>query len=164
MSLYFVPGDRFVDPVKVEQSDVIQAVKREAHWKSFQRLLKTYQEGLDWVVANGGNVIWTKTGALFGHGSKRPHSDVEHVWTTIIDAVGDDRLCLITAGTFLKLVVAQRPERHWLCTASPTGHLDPLTGDVINTLEYWLNPAYQSPAAKRAPSIEDLKAHWGIGV
>lgn len=156
--LYFVPGDRLIDPAKVENSDVVQAVKREAHWKSFQRLLQTYSEGVDWTVANGGNVIWTKTGALFGYGSKLPLNDVTHLWQTITQAVGNDRLCNITAGTLLKLTIAQRPET-WLCTTRETGHLDPLTGDQIFALEYWINADYHPPIKRKATML-DLQEHF----
>lgn len=156
MPLYRVPEGKLIDPAKVAKKDVVTAVERHTHWRSFEKLMRTYEEGLDWVVSNGGRVVWTKTGALFGHGSKRPHADVEHLWETVIAAVGDDRLCSIAVGTLLQLAISRRPE-NWLCSVEDTGRVDALTQDPIFTYQYWIGTV--SPVARR-PTVDDLRSKW----
>ncbi len=161
MPLYIVPGDRLIVPQDVEQKDVIAATKRHSHWKTYERLIQTYEDGVGWVLTNGGRITWTKTGALFGHRSPLAHKDIEHLWETLIAAVGDDRLCVIAAGTFLQLTIARRPET-WLGTPVETDKVDPLTGKTIFTYEYWLEPNYMPPhLARPRPTVDDLKAKWG---
>ena len=154
--LYFVPGDKFIDPLKVGNSDLIRTLERVAHFQSFKRLLQTYNEGSDWVVANGGKIVWTKTGALFGYNSPRPYKDVEHIWKIMEQVYGDSRLALMSAGTLLKWTIAKRPET-WLCTSQPTGYIDSVTGKEIQSLSYWIDDNY-SPPRKQKANVSDLTA------
>lgn len=159
MPLYLVPGDRLIDPKKVEKKPVVGKILRATHRASLDRLFKTYEEGLAYVLNNGGRVAWTKTGALFGHKSSLPHKDIEHLWFTVTSSVGDGRLCYQGVGTLLQLMISKRPET-WLCNLVETGHVDPLDGTDIYAYQYWVDEGY-IPPEEPLPTVALLSKKWG---
>ena len=86
--------------------DVIQAVKRKVHTSTKDKIIRTIDSGVLWAIDRGVNrarpLVWTKSAALFGHGSPLSHTDVEHLWKHVVSSVGDGKECLQAVGGFLR--------------------------------------------------------------
>lgn len=72
--LYQVPGDRLMSPEKIKLKEVIQAVERRAHHKSLGRMVKTYEEGVEWVVRRRATV--SDLASKWGSTSQSAHAGV----------------------------------------------------------------------------------------
>ena len=146
MPLYDVTyKDLFIDPDEVLASDVMRALERKLHPRTYERVIKTAIEGVGSVrPSSNSKLVWTRSAALFGHRSPRPKCDVDHFWNSIISALGDDRECLWGVGSVLRYAIALRPET-WLVYRQKTGDVDPVTGKEIKISEYWINDQYTPP-------------------
>lgn len=169
MPLFNVNGGRAnaykIEPNDVEESQYVEACKRNLDPRRFARAVKTVDEAVDFVVANGlGKLIWTKAGASFGHRSKNPHDRINHLWDAVVDAVGDGKECLITVGCLLRWRIALRPET-WLLWVEETDDIDPDTGNKIKVSQYWVDNSFLPPKPKKpktiATGIDALREQWG---
>lgn len=148
MPLYDVTfKDTFIDPTKAETSEHIQAVKRyytedKRSEKTFDKIIRILDEAIDSVKPSASSkLVWTKTGALFGHNSPRPLKDVEYVWEKVIGSVGDDKNCLIAMGALFRWRISLRPET-WLAYRQDSEDVDPTTGRKILISTYWIDENY----------------------
>lgn len=138
-----MPFPREVTAKKCETADWVKAVRRKAHPKTFERIVKTLDEGIERIIVeNDGKLVWAKTGSLMGHKSGGPKRDIDHAWDAVIDVVGDGRPCVFAMGQLTKWRIAVRPET-WLMFLRDVEKVDPLTGDEIFTAEYWINEAFR---------------------
>lgn len=161
MPLYDVTfEDMWVDPLKAESSEHIQAVER--FYKSSPRTFPKIIQILDDAVSSlrpsaSSKLVWTKTGALLGNSSPRPHRDVEYVWDKVVGAVGDDKECLIAMGSLLRWRISLRPEI-WLVFRQESDNVNKDTGKRIRISNYWIdsNYVYKGPAPKRSKA--EMKA------
>lgn len=166
MPLYDVTNKNhsLVRPADAEGYEVLEAVKRKCAKSTFDRMVKTVDDAIEDAVQAGGKLIWTKSAALFGHGSTQPKKHVDHLWEHIIKSVGEDKHALMAVGGMLRWRISERKE-NWLVyrREDPTGKIDPDTGHVITISEYWINPTYQYKAATvlRRPGLSDLASKWG---
>lgn len=158
MPLYDVtnPREVLVHPSDAESYEVLQAVKRKTHTATFDKITRTVDQAIDSVKpTNKSKLIWTRSAALFGHGSMQPKANVDHVWDNVIAAVGDDKQCLRAVGGLLRWRISLRQET-WLVyrRKDPNGRLDPDTGKVISISEYWIDNNYkQMRQAKKAMDL-----------
>lgn len=166
MTLFNVTGGKnnayVINPSSVEESQYIEALKKKLHPAKYSRIVKTAEEAVDSIVTHGrGKLIWTKAGALFGHGSMQPKKRVDHLWDGVVEAVGDGKECLIAVGCLLRWVIAQRPET-WLLWVEETDDIDPDTGNKIKVSQYWIDHSF-APEKPRTfkSSVDALKAQWG---
>ncbi len=164
MALFNVNGGHknayLIDPVDVEDSEYIAACKRNLNTRRFERVVKTVDEAIDFVVTNNlGKLIWTKAGASFGRRSKNPTDRINHLWDAVTEAVGDGKECLITIGCFLRWRIALRPET-WLLWVEETDDLDPDTGAKIKVSQYWVDDTFL-PVPPKKTGVDALKERWG---
>lgn len=134
--------DRLVDPAKAEQDPWVQALVRNKHPRTFQKMLQIVDGAIDAAVSSGatsGNLVWTKAGVLFGHGSQQSHADINYLWDEIKQVTGDGRECLFALGTLLRWRFALRPDEDWLVYKRESDTvMDEFTGEPINIAEYWI--------------------------
>lgn len=148
---------RKITPESIAGSEYLLAFERKSNPKTYSRVLKTVEETIgNLVVDNVGKLVWTKTGACFGHRSMEPKFRVDHLWQAAVNAMGEGREVLILVGTLLRLKISERPET-WLLYMQETDDLDPETGKKIKVSNYWIDNDFSPP---RPPNIEDLKAKW----
>jgi hypothetical protein len=165
MPLYYVTfKDSYVDPKKAETADHIVAVKRfyESSPRTFTKILRILDEAIDSVEPSAtSKLVWTKTGALFGHNSPRPLRDVEYVWEKVIGAVGDDKNCLIAMGSLFRWRISLLTDT-WLVFRQDSENIDPSTGKKILISTYWIDNTYRfmgvppkkTKSEKQAPATE----------
>lgn len=135
-------ADTYVDPSKAELAQHIQAVKRHHREVTWNKILRIMDEAINSVKpSKSSKLVWTKTGALFGHSSARPLRDVEYVWEKVIGAVGDDKNCLIAMGALFRWRISLRPET-WLVFRQDSEDVDPTTGRKILISTYWIDNSY----------------------
>ena len=150
-------------PADAEGYEVLQAVKRKTHPATFDKITRTVDQAVDSVKpTNKSKLIWTRSAALFGHGSMQPKANVDHVWDNVIAAVGDDKQCLRAVGGLLRWRISLRPET-WLVyrRKDPNGRLDPDTGKVISISEYWIDNNYSQ--ARQVKKAMDLGTDYTVG-
>jgi len=152
-----------IEPTDAETSKHIAAVKRFYPAVTFNKIIRILDEAIDSVKPSASSkLVWTKTGALFGHNSPRPLRDVEYVWEKVIGAVGDDKNCLIAMGALFRWRISLRPET-WLAYRQDSENVDPDTGRKILISTYWIDENYsfkgKTKASKKAPAtLADLSA------
>lgn len=153
MALYDVTfKDMLISSANAESSAHIQAVKRFYPAVTFNKILRILDEAIASVKPSASSkLVWTKTGALFGHNSPRPLRDVEYCWEKVIGAVGDDKNCLIAMGALFRWRISLRPEL-WLAYRQDSENVDPSTGRKILISTYWIdeNYVYNGPAPKKS--------------
>jgi hypothetical protein len=146
--------DTWVDPEEAEAFDTIVALKRDLPANTFDRLVKTVDEMIESVdPTDTSKLVWTKAGALFGHGSEGPKKWIEHLWEKVIDVVGPDRLCLIAVGSLLRWRISLRSET-WLVYRRESGSKDPMTGKPVLISEYWINEDYVFKGKKKKKGLD----------
>lgn len=165
MGLYDVSfnSPRLVTPSEIGDSVYIEALLRKLHPQTYRRVLKTAEEAVENLVKSSfgkGKLVWTKTGALFGHSSLEPKKHVDHLWEAVIAAVGDDKNCLKTVGTILLWTVSKRREQHWLMYREDTGEVDDDTGKPIKICTYWIDPNFVPVPPKKRYTAADLCAKF----
>ena len=140
MALYDISyqKDRLVDPNNTENMEIIRVLKKKVNSISFDRVVKTIAEALEFSIKNSTKLVWVSAGSLFGYSSLRPHKDVDHLWTKIMAAVGDGKECLWGVGALLKWQVALREET-WVLYKQERDEIDPETGKPIYVSEYWID-------------------------
>lgn len=131
-----------VNPEDAANYDVIQSVRRKTHPRTWDKMVDTVDNGIEWSIQRGvtrnNPLVWTKGAALFGHNSPLPHKDVEHLWSNTVAAVGDGKECLQAIGGLLRWRMSLRKEL-WLVYRQETGNIDPDTGKKITASEYWID-------------------------
>ena len=128
----------YLNPADMEGSDYVYALKRDLNPKTFERITKTIDEGLEALASAGVNkLVWTKTGALLGYSSMQPKKHVDHVWENVIKVMGDGKACLKSAGSLVRWRISLREET-WLLYRQETDSIDPDTGRIIYVSEYWI--------------------------
>jgi hypothetical protein len=165
MPLYDVTWKpKLVDPRTIEECEIIAKLRKRLHPRTFERCVKTVSEGVASVKPSAiSKLVWTKSAALFGHGSVLPHSLVEHLWESVESVVGPDKPALITVGTLLRWQIAQRVET-WLVFRRDSDEIDLQTGDLITISEYWINEGFQlngRSGRSLSDSADRLAAAWG---
>lgn len=166
MPLFDVTNTRAskVKPEDAEEYEVLAKLKRDLDPKTFSRILKTVDEAIDSLnPSRSSSLVWTRSAALFGHGSQRPHKQIEHLWKNIESVVGPDKLALKAVGGFLRWRISLR-DQTWLVYRSDSDKRDPDTGKLITISEYWIDDTFAPPPPKaRAPktSLQDLANAWG---
>jgi len=152
---------RLITPDQAADNDYTRAFIRKTHPKTIERVNKTVRDAIQATVDAGvGKLVFTKSAIEFGHQSKKPHKDVEHLWKSVISAVGDGKECLILVGCLLKVDIASRSET-WLVYRRDTGNLDPVTQKPVFVSEYWITNTFTPPPPKRKPTVLDLSTKWG---
>lgn len=134
-------GERLVDPARAEQDPWVSAIARRKHARTFNKMIRIMDNAIQSVVDSGhnsGNLIWTKAGVLFGHGSGQVHGDVNYLWDEIIQVTGNGRECLFALGTMLKWRFSLRSEDWLVYKRLDDNHFDEVTGDPIRVAEYWI--------------------------
>lgn len=127
-----------ITPKSVEKFDLIKAFKRRAPATTFARVIKTVDEALDALVEQGSaKFVWTKMGALLGHGSNRPKCNVDHLWEKVIEAVGDGKECLMLVGSLLRWRISIRDE-NWVLVVQQTDEYDYEGDKWITVSTYWI--------------------------
>lgn len=165
MPLYDVTNanEVLVRPSDAESYEVLQAVKRKTLKVTFDKITRTVDQAVDSVKpTNKSKLIWTRSAALFGHGSMQPKANVDHVWDNVIAAVGDDKQCLRAVGGLLRWRISLRDET-WLVyrRKDVNGRLDPDTGKVISISEYWIDENYKQ--ARQIKKAMDLGTDYSAG-
>jgi len=169
MPLYDVtnPKHKKISPKSLEKSPEIQVLIRDLRKDKFERLKKTIDGLLNNLIpSESSRLIWTKAAALVGHSSEGSKKWIDHFWEKIISVVGPDRLCLITAGTFIKWRISLRKET-WLLNRRESDKWDDIDKKYIRISEYWINENYVLPDNnnKKKPasmeSIRQLQEKWG---
>lgn len=156
MPLYDVTftNPRLVNPIDAENYDVIQAVKRKRQANTWSRMVQTVDEAIDWAEQTGAHrLIWTRSAALFGHGSLQPKARVDHLWDNVIAAVGGDVTCLKAVGGLLRWRISLRTDT-WLVYRKDTDEKDPTTGKLITVSEYWINNNFSPPQKKKSSGLD----------
>ena len=158
MALYDVTfKDTYVDPADAERAEHIQAVKRFYPAVTFNKIIRIVDEAIHSVKPSASSkLVWTKTGALFGHNSPRPLRDVEYCWEKVIGAVGDDKNCLIAMGAIFRWRISLRPET-WLAYRQDSQNVDPSTGRKILISTYWIDEGYVFKGTRKK-SKSEMKA------
>ena len=136
-------GERDVDPDKVEQMDLIRAVQNHLPKRTYDKIIRTFDNAVNSTADNHQNLVWTTAGCLFGYGSKQPHADINHAWEKIIGIVGPDKFCKMTVGAILQWRIAIRARNtneNWYCYKIESDELDPETDKPITRTEYWIKP------------------------
>lgn len=170
MPLYDVTHkDIYVDPEEAEQYELIQNLMNKLHAGKFKAIVRIVDEAIDSVKPTKSTaLVWTRTGALFGHSSTRPLKDINYLWDTVIDVVGEGKVLLKTVGALMRWRTAMRPEKNWLVYRQETDKLDPDTGKPITASEYWIcedyKPKVKKKVNKNKPAtlvdVSKLKKKW----
>ena len=126
-----------VNPNKESKNPIVLKIKTTLPKQSLKFLDRVYEEAIESSIRDGDNLTWTKSGALFGHTSKRPKHDIDRLWDNVVKCVGDGKECLMAVGAILRVKIAERPE-DWYVIKQETGEVDPLTGKDIYVSEYWI--------------------------
>jgi len=161
MPLYDVTKkpDRLITPSDIECSSYLSVLRREIHSATYNRIVKTGEEAVEKLVkSNFGKLVWTKTGALFGHDSLEPKKHVDHLWRTVANVMGEDKHCLLTVGTLLMWTIARRNEP-WLLWREESNTVDVETGKPIRVSQYWIDQNYV-PEMRKRYTPEDLCAKF----
>jgi len=165
MPLYDVTHkDVRVNPDDAENYELIVNLKKKLkHPNQFKALVRIVDEAIDSVKPTKSTaLVWTRTGALFGHSSTRPMKDITYLWDTVIDITGEGKVLLLTIGALMRWRTSIRPEKHWLVYRQDKGGIDPDTGKNITISEYWINKSYTPVKKKKTSgfSTDDLAAKF----
>lgn len=167
MPLYDVTtGHSVVPPRKAEQYVALVKLRQELPESTFNRLVRTVDEAIASCKPSANSkLVWTRSAALFGHGSTQPLKHVEHLWANVEKVVGPGKLTLKAVGGLLRWRISLRSDT-WLGYRRDSDQLDPSTGKLITISEYWINNDYIPPghAKPTASQINDLASVWGARV
>lgn len=161
-------------PVKVSTKDaenfeVLVKLKKKLPEATFNKLVRTVDQAIDSVKpSESSKLVWTRSSALFGHGSSQPHKSIEHLWEKVESIFGQDKYSLIAVGGLLRWRISIRKE-NWLVYRRDSDTLDPITGKLITISEYWINESFtltpkENPQPKvivRKANVNDLASKWG---
>jgi hypothetical protein len=165
--------DRLINPDDAANYDQIQAVATKLP-VDFVKAVKTVDAGVLWAkTKGGGQFVWTKAAAMFGHTSPfyaQYKSEVDHLWTTVISAVGDGTNCVKCVGGLLRWRIALDPDDSgdiWLLWKKLTDDDDPITGRKISISEYFIKNDYvfaKPSPKKRGLDLSKLSDAWGASI
>lgn len=163
MPLYDVTNkDVLVTPADCAGYDLLKCLERKLHPITHERCWKTVRDAVESVKpSKASKLTWTRMAALFGEKNLQPSRHVDHLWDSVISAVGDDKECLQAIGALLRAVVAERPET-WLVYRQETGDLDPITGKKITISSYWIDENYVPPETKQKKKAK-APSHAPVG-
>jgi len=140
--------DKLVDVSYEENTEFMRTLRNDLPKVTFKKVLRIVDEAIASVKpTKSTQLVWTKTGALFGHNSERPLRDVTYVWDKVISCVGDGKNCLRTMGNLMRWRTALRPEI-WLVYRQDMGGIDPDTGKTIRVSNYWIDQKYRGICLK----------------
>ena len=146
--------DYYVNPKKAATSKHIQKVMIVFPTVTFDKILRILDEAIDSVKpSKASQLVWTKTGALFGRKSPRPLRDVEYVWEKVIAAVGNSKHCLIAMGALFRWRISLRPEM-WLAYREESASIDESTGRHIHVSKYWIDENYNGEVPKTQAQLD----------
>jgi len=131
-------GDLIDEIQTLKNNEYTNALKRKIHVKSFNRILKTIDDGLDELLKNNNKLIWASNRSLLGHSSTLPKKHIDHLWYNVIDSVGECKNCLKTVGSLLRYRISVRKET-WLLYKRKSDEIDKETNKPISVSEYWIN-------------------------
>ena len=130
---------RLIKHAKIEKNDVFTAIKNRVKKATWDRLLKTVHEAVESILQQDPTKLtWTRAGVLFGYNSNQPLKRVNHLWDSIINVVGDGKMCKLGVGCLLQHNISQRPEK-WFMIKRETGEWDKEEDKEITIREYWIN-------------------------
>lgn len=167
MSLYDITngGPNKVDPAKAEAFKYIQKIIQQLHARTFQRVIQTIDDELDGLKpSESSKLVWTKTGALIGHGSTGPKKHIDHVWENVSSAFGGNgRSTLIGVGSLVRWRISLRPET-WLVYRRESDIFDEISQKLVTISEYWINEDFIPPDAPASKAnLSDLQKKFSGG-
>ena len=144
-------GGKEVNPVKLEKSKLMKALKRASPGVTWDKILLTVDRALDLAIFNGEtsagtNLVWCCTGSLLGHSSPAPHADMTYLHDKISKLAGGGRLSTMTAGVLVQWRIANRAaEMHeeWYCSKVDTNTWDEELQGYVYYYQYWRAKAAQ---------------------
>ena len=159
MSLYDVTHkpDRLITAEDCEEYEPIQKIVSCMNKKTLDSNLRFIDKILvDLQPSKLSNLIYTKTGILFGHMSQQNKMKVDRLWEKVIEVVGDGPECLMTIGGLLRWRIALDTENTWLLWVEDTGQIEDLSGKKIKISNYWIDNHYQIPKQNTAQDLANL--------
>lgn len=160
MPLYDVTGKDFkVDVEYEENTELINALRRRysSNPQTFKMILRIIDDALNSLKPSiSSELVWTKTGALFGKTSNRPLHDVDRLWSRVEGAVGEGKNTLRTMGNLMRWRIAVREET-WLVYRQETEEIDPDTGKKISISCYWIDESYEGQDGIRPRTKKEMK-------
>ena len=114
-----------VKPKDAESFEVLLKLKKKLPQVTFDKLVRTVDQAIDSVKpSETSRLVWTRSSALFGHGSSQPHKSIEHLWGSVETIFGQDKYSLIAVGGLLRWRISIRKE-NWLVYRRDSDTLDP---------------------------------------
>lgn len=159
MPLFDITYNNFwVNPSVEEEKDLIKILKTNCSQRpkvTFKKICRVFDEAIASVrPTKSSNLIWTKTGALFGHSTTRPLADVEYVWDCVKHSVGNSKNCMFLMGNLMRWRISLLPEI-WLVYKMKLDERDPETGRNISVSNYWIDDGNFVFSKKLPSDFED---------
>jgi hypothetical protein len=135
--------------------DILKVAEQKIHPRSYEKMIRTTDEAIENIKpTEKTNLIWTKSGAVFGYRSQEPTEAINHVWEKATEVFGETKFSRLFVGSLLMWRISLRSEQ-WLTYASETGKYDPETGNEITERGYWINEK-----VKIQNTVDDLIAKF----
>lgn len=153
-------GFRLIDPSEVEKWDILQKAVRVLHPATWAKIIRTVDSAIISLKPSlKSKLVWTKSGAIFGHKSSQPLEAIDHVWEHSKKMFGPTaKENLLFVGSLLYWRISLRGDQ-WFSYPNEKGTTDPLTGREITERGYWINNHFAVPI-KKQPTVSDLVAKF----
>jgi len=154
MPLYDITfSPRLICPADIEKFQVIEKARKTLTRPTFDKMVRTVDIAIDSINPSANNnLIWTKSGVLFGNKSSRPLESIQHLWTYAEKVFGDTKYTVMFVGSLLLWRISDK-ENLWLTVQRDTGKKDPDTDKEITERHYWIDNNFKLP---QQPTVEDL--------
>lgn len=130
---------KLVKTKKTENYELLLKAKEDLHAKTFDRIVKTYDEYLDAITEmKGAKLVYTKTAIIVGHHSPVATAKVNHIWDNIEKVLPMEKHKKMCLGGFLRWRISVRDET-WLTFVEKREERDPDTGKKITVSHYWVD-------------------------
>jgi hypothetical protein len=166
MKLYDVTHKpRWVDPAKAENFEGLVKCREVLPKQTWEKMIRTVDHAIDKALNTTGKVVWTRAAALFGRGSKQPHADVDHLWSSLEKAVGDGVPILKTLGALLRWRISVRDEEYWLAYTTETEKWDDVEQRYVAYTEYFISDKFVPPDRPTGKiKLDGLAQSWGARI